>query len=130
MTDAEFEWRTNLAAIRAMRGDVLIAGLGLGFMILPTLEKREVSAVTVIENNADVIKLIAPQITTEKLQVIHADARTFEPQKRSYDCVYLDIWANVPNYDDWKDIKKLKRKYRKALRPKGWIAAWCEDMCA
>lgn len=124
MTDAEYEWRTNQSAVSAAVGDVLIAGLGIGFILRPMLAKAGVSSITVIERDADVIALVAPHFPS--VRVIEADAYTWTPPKKAFDCVYLDIWQNVPNADDWEDIKRLKRKYRAALRKGGWIAAWCE----
>ena len=125
MTDTEFEWRTNLEAVHKLTGDVLIAGLGIGFVIRPLLKRADVRSITVIENNADVIALVAPRYP--KVEIVHADAREWTPPKRAYDAIYLDIWQNVPNSDDREDIKTLKRKYHSALRKGGWIAAWCED---
>jgi hypothetical protein len=125
MTDTEFEWRSNLEAVSRLSGDVLIAGLGIGFILRPILKRADVKSVTVIERSADVIALVAPHYPTVK--VIQVDARDWEPPKRAYDAIYLDIWHNVPNSDDREDIKSLKRRYRSALRKGGWIAAWCED---
>lgn len=125
MTDAEFEWRSNLEAVNRMTGDILIAGLGIGFVIHPILGRPNVSSITVIEKNADVIALIAPRFPT--VNVIHADAREWRPTRRSYDCVYLDIWPDVPSSDQREDIKALKKKYRPGLRKGGWVKAWCED---
>ena len=125
MTDAEFEWRTSLTAVRKMRGDVLIIGLGIGFILSPIYRRRDISSVTVIEKSADVILLVAPCFPG--VTVIEADAYKWTPPKCAFDVIYFDIWPNIPNADDWADIKKLKRKYRSALRTGGWIAAWCED---
>lgn len=124
MTDAEFEWRTNLEAVSRLTGNVLVAGLGIGFMILPILDKG--ASVTVIENNKDVISLVVPQIKNERMNVIHADAKTWDAPRRAFDHAYLDIWANVPNSDDLLEIRELKKKYRRAVKPGGWLSAWCE----
>lgn len=123
MTDAEFEWRTQLQAVKRMTGDVLIAGLGIGFILRPILQDG-IASVTVLEKNADVIALVAPHFPTVK--IIEADARSWIPPRRAFDAIYFDIWADIPNADDRDDIKALKRKYRPALRKGGWIGAWCE----
>lgn len=127
MTDADFEWRTNLEAVSKMHGDVLLGGLGIGFVVLPILKRSSVKSVTVIENCADVIALIQPQIKHDKLNVIEADIRAWEVPRKAFDCIYLDVWPDVPNEDDRKDITALKRKYRRGLRPDGWIGVWCES---
>lgn len=127
MTDAEFEWRSNLEHVRRMRGDVLIAGLGIGFVLRPILSKSEVKSVTVIERDGDVISLVSPHFCSEKLSIIKADAYEWNPPSRAYDCIYLDIWSDVPNEDNAEEIRTLKKNYRPALRAKGWIAAWCQN---
>lgn len=125
MTDTEFEWRTNLEAVSNLHGDVLIAGLGIGFIVQPLLKRSDVTSVTVIEKSADVIALVAPHL--QGATVIEADIHTWEPPRKSFDSIYFDIWANIPNEDNREEIKGLKRRYRTALRPGGWMAAWCED---
>lgn len=127
MTDAEFECDTNRSVVQKMRGDVLIAGLGIGLILVPILKNPIVASVTVLENSKDVIALVAPKFEDKKLKVIKADCITWEPPKKSYDSIYFDIWPNVPNEDDALLIKTLKARYKPALRPKGWIAAWCES---
>ena len=124
MTDAEYEWRTNIMAVSKMTGDILIAGLGIGFIIKPMLCKNGVTSITVIENNHDVVALVGPRFPT--VNIIEADARQWIPPKKAFDCIYFDIWADVPNSDDWEDIKQLKRRYRPSLKQGGWISAWCE----
>src|SRR5579862_537062 len=70
MTDADYEWRTNLEAVDKMKGDVLLAGLGIGFIVCPALSDPGVSSVTVIENNADVVALIVPHLNGSKLKIV------------------------------------------------------------
>lgn len=127
MTDAEYECWTNQKFVEAARGDVLIAGLGLGLILGPALAKPGVRSVTVIEREPDVVALIEPTYKCPKLSVVVADAREWTPPAKAFDCIYLDIWPSVPDADDRADILSLKMKYRRALRPTGWIGAWCEE---
>jgi hypothetical protein len=55
MSDTRMEHYTNYKVVREARGNVLIAGLGLGMILHPILAKKEVLSVTVIEKYADVI---------------------------------------------------------------------------
>ncbi len=126
MTDAEFECWTNAEFIENARGDVLVAGLGIGLILGPILKLPRVTSVTVLEISPDVISLIAPLYKSPKLKAIVADAYKWEAPRKAFDCVYLDIWANVPNSDDRQDIVSLKKKYRSSLRPGGWLGVWCE----
>lgn len=127
MTDAEFEHRTN-SWVYTATGDVLIGGLGLGFVLPLLLVNKSVSSVTVLELSPDVIHLVAPQLKHKKLSVIQADVLTWEADKGTkYNCIFLDIWPNVPNGDDRKAIIDLKLRYRRFQRTGGWTRAWCED---
>src|SRR5687768_6070987 len=119
MTDAEFECWTNADFVRRAFGDVLVAGLGLGLVLQPLLDSKVVETVTVLERSADVIALIGPIYSNAKLTIIEADARKWEPPKKAYHFVYLDIWADVPNSDTLKDIAALKQRYRPSLKKHG-----------
>lgn len=127
MTDAEFECWTNSGFVRSAKGDVLIAGLGLGLVVEPLLKSSQVESVTVLEISPDVIALIGPVYDHIKLSIIKADARTWEVPKKAYDTIYLDIWADVPNSDNKDEIAALKKRYRPALKKGGTMSAWCES---
>jgi hypothetical protein len=127
MTDAEFECQTNVEVVRAAHGDVLIAGLGLGLILSPILEKSDVQSVTVLEVSPDVIALIGPRYQNSKLTIIEADVFLWQPPKKAFNFIYFDIWANVPNADDRPRIQLLKRRYRSALKTGGRTSVWCEN---
>ncbi len=127
MTDAEFECRTNIDMLHTAHGDVLIAGLGLGLILKPLLDKDSVKSVTVLERSPDVIALVGPLYQNEKLTIVEADAFQWSPPKKAFDFIYFDIWANVPNSDDKPQIQALKKRYRSALKKGGRTAAWCEN---
>ena len=96
MSDTDMEKRSNTHVIQNAHGNVLIAGLGLGMIILPLLEKPEVKSITVIEKNLDVIKLVHPYLKCDKLTVINADIFEWKPDKSTkFDCIYFDIWTFV-----------------------------------
>lgn len=128
MTDAEFECRTNGEFVRAARGDVLVAGLGIGLVLYRLLSDDRVKSITVLEKCADVIALVAPHLFDgDRLIVLLADVFDWKPPRKRFDCIYFDIWANIPNGDDADDIRVLKKRYRPALRRGGWMKAWCEN---
>lgn len=127
MTDAEFEWRSNLGFIVNAYGDVLIAGLGIGLILQPLIDAPDVLSITVIERSADVIALIGPHYQTPKLTIIEADAYMWTPPKKAYNVIYFDIWPDVPNSDNREEISGLKKRYRAALKKGGRSYAWCEE---
>ena len=45
MSDGDAEHRSNIQAVHKARGDVLIAGLGIGMILIPILRKPEVTSV-------------------------------------------------------------------------------------
>lgn len=120
MTDADFEKRTNVGPISSAHGDALVAGLGIG-LILAGLVAR-CRSVTVIENNADVIALVAKRF--KKVRVIHADIFEWQPPKQAqFDFIYFDIWPEI-NPDELKQARALHRKFRKHLKPGGYMESW------
>ena len=119
MTDDEFERSTNRQVLREARGDVLIGGLGIGLILDPIIAKAD--SVTVIEINPDVIKLVGPVFPSVK--IVEADCYSWKPEN-TYDVIYFDIWSYF-NSDTSRLASGLHRRYRKYLRPGGWIASWC-----
>ena len=117
MSETPMEHRTNAGFVLNSYGDVLIGGLGIGMIILPIQEKEEVSSVTVLEKNLDVIALIAHQLPlNNKVRILNEDVYTWKPDMR-FDSVYMDIWGDLST-DDYEDMKRLKRKYGHYLKPK------------
>lgn len=103
MTDARFERITNAEVVSESRGNALVAGLGIGLILGPMLERC--TSVTVIEKESDVISLVAPSYTMAS--VIHADIFEWLPLKgTTYDVIYFDIWPNICR-DDIKESTAL-----------------------
>lgn len=127
MSDTDMEWRTNMRFLKAAKGDVFVAGLGIGLVLVPLLKKPEVKSVTVIERNPDVIALVAPHFKSEKLRVIEGDAKL--PDKTlngdKFDTVWLDIWSDFSS-DNIVEMEALKQVYRKRVRRPGFVGCWSE----
>jgi hypothetical protein len=127
MTDAEFEIRTNWDFDYNAKGNVLIAGLGIGLILGNVLKKESVKSVLVIEKSVDVVRLVYPTYDCEKLTVLWGDIFSFLPLPgEKYDTIYFDIWPNICG-DYYKEIVDLKKRFRKYLAKGGWMHAWCED---
>lgn len=135
MSDTQMEQRSNYEAVSKATGHVLIAGLGLGMVLLPILKKKDVKSVTVIEKNPDVIAMITSaickavgKVAAKKLNVIQADIREWRPalSVRQFDTIYFDIWSDM-NVDEVEDRKTLHAAFRKYLRKGGWIGSWQYD---
>lgn len=136
MSDTLMEQSTNSRAVMEANGSVLIAGMGLGVMLIPVCRKPEVTKVLVIEKSADVIALVGPHVRAHlgadaaKLTILNADIFDFSPPKgQKWDVLWFDIWPSVCE-DNLDGLTKLKRRYAKRLNrenPKCWMRAWEED---
>jgi spermidine synthase len=128
MTDTLMEWETSYPFIEAARGNVLVAGLGLGMALVPVLQKQEVTSVTVVEKNQDVIDLVEKHLPNQdKLQALRADIFEWTPPaKVKFDTIYFDIWPFI-NQDNQNEIKKLKKRFKSRLARGGTMLAWLED---
>jgi hypothetical protein len=128
MSDTNAERCSNYDALSEARGRMLIAGLGLGYVLVPILRKPEVTHVTVVELEPDVVDLVEPAVRAhvpearDKLAVVVGDIFTWTPPE-IYDTIYFDIWADICT-DNLADITRLKRRF--ARRHRGWMGAWEE----
>lgn len=124
------EVETMKAPIAAARGRVLTYGLGLGYFAFHAAEKAEVSAVTVVERDPDVIDLflghILPQFPhREKITVVRDDAfhyaETVAPGAH-FDVSFTDLW-----HDPTDGIALYRRmKALEALCPDTQHHYWIE----
>jgi hypothetical protein len=125
MSDTEMEKASNREFVRMAKGDVLIAGLGIGLIIWPVVNKPEVTSVIVVEKYPDVIKLVSPHVQHPKLSIANADI--FEMKtKQMFDTIYFDIWPTIST-DNLDEMATLNRKFARRLRPGGWRGSWMED---
>ena len=94
MSDTAYERKTNSEIVRRAEGDVLIAGFGIGMILVPILSSPKVKSVTVIEISEEIPQMVLPYLPNqEKLTVIYADIMTWKPPKgQTWDIIYFDIW--------------------------------------
>lgn len=97
MSLAAMECESHMPHIAAARGHVVVAGLGMGFVTFNIMRKPEVTKVTVLERDREVIKLM-DQITDwrswPKVELVEGDALAYQPAE-PVDFLYADIWANL-----------------------------------
>jgi spermidine synthase len=128
MSDTWMEQRSNMDVYLHAKGDVLIAGLGIGMILLAIQDKPDVRSVTVVEKQAEVIELVKPQLPIDgKVVIVNQDIHDFQPVKR-YETIYFDIWDEISR-DNLKEMNKLHKKYRKWLMDGGWISSWRRNDC-
>lgn len=126
MSDTWMEKRSNYGFFLNARGDVLIAGLGIGMVLMGIQNKPEVTSVIVIEKEQEIIDLVAKQLPlNSKVTIIHADIFEYQT-KQKFDCIYFDIWDNVCS-DNWTEMKKLHAKFKSRKKPDAWISSWKKE---
>ena len=130
MSDTDMEKRTNYEFISNAKGDVMIAGLGIG-LILHNLEKKvktgEVKSITVYEKYQDVIDLITPYYKHLPLTVKCEDILNYLPPKEEiYDTIYFDIWPTIDT-NNLKDIRILHNRWKFHKRQDGWMDSWVKQ---
>lgn len=132
MSDTNMEHRTNRHAVNCATGDVLIAGLGLGMIVLPIAAKQNVTSVTVVEKYLDVIEGVgrklfpAMGLDSSKLTICHGDIMAWRPPKGvKYDCIYFDIWPHKCT-DNLKQMAKLHQSFKSRLKGNCWMDSWCK----
>ena len=132
MSDTPMEFNTNNHFIQNANGDVLIAGLGLGLVVLAIQDNPKIKSITIVEKYKEIIDLITKQITfNPKVEIINADIFEYKPNKDKFDVIYFDIWNNVCG-DHYMKMKKLHRKFcRKVNRENknSFIDSWRKEDC-
>lgn len=131
MSDTEYEKITNNYVMRISGGNVLIAGLGIGMILLPMLKKSSVKKIIVVEREKDIINLVYKHIkkfdTENKLELIHDDINNVEFKKGTkFDVIYFDIWNNVCG-DNYSEMKNLRKKFRKYRAKDSVVDSWEEE---
>ena len=104
--------------IKLMNGNILVLGLGLGYISYMLSLKDDVSSITIIEKDEEIINLFKKYILDkfnfkDKIKIIHQDALDFlkTTSLDSYQFIYVDLYHN-PN-DGLKlflYIKKIEAK--------------------
>lgn len=127
MSDVPSESWENLAPCGHVFEDstVLVNGLGIG-MLLDAMLRKQPRHITVVENSADVIALVAPHYAGKPVTIVHADALEYKPPKGAhYDVVWHDIWPDICG-DNLQQMGILHRKY---ARRATWQGSWCRIEC-
>lgn len=118
--------------IEAAHGNVLTYGLGLGYYAFHVARKPNVTSVTCVDTDGDIIALfeknILPAFPAEaaaKLKIIKADAFEFASgiSDGTFDYIYADIWRDA---GDGRELY-LKFKSLEDRSPSSDFGYWIED---
>jgi len=123
MSDSVMEKKTNLDFLNNAKGNILVAGLGLGMILIALKDKKTVEKITVVEIDQNLIDLISPTLSKHiNIDIINQDINDFDP-KEKYDTIYCDIWNNIEG-DNLEEMTILYNKLKGSLSEDGWISNW------
>ena len=97
MSDLPIEHAQMKAALKDMKGHVLVGGLGLGLAVSLLAKQKGIKAITVVEKSQEVIQLVSGHIPVKyPFTVIHQDLFYFLKQYQGpmFDGAFYDIWAS------------------------------------
>jgi len=102
-------------AFHAMHGRVLVGGLGLGMAANMIAATPQVSAVTVIEKEPDIIRLVEGNLDP-KVSVIQADVFKYTSKMGAsqFDSAYYDTWYSTARREWGVSVVPLYRASRRA----------------
>lgn len=130
MTLLPNEINSQIRYVSEAFGNVLTYGLGLGYYALKVAMKENVSSVTVVDCDEEVISLFNesilpsfPKKAAEKIKVIKSDAFAFAEGLKDgdYDYIYADIWHDVSDGTELYKKFKEREKYCKTAKYGYWI---------
>lgn len=127
MSDTPQEQESLVPVIQRARGDVLMGGLGIGYLPTRLMRKAEVKSITIVEKNQDVIALVYPQIWGPKTNIIVGDIFDYliGTDKR-YDFIHVDIWMGI--LQPLKGIQRVRNLAKTCLKPNGEVHCWAQEL--
>lgn len=110
-------------------GDVLIGGLGLGYVVLKIAEKKNVKSVTVVELRKEVVDLISPYMKNKKIRIVNDDIYNFIKETNlTFDYCYFDIHYGTGENTYIDTIIPLRISAHQHLKGKFKIYCWAEEI--
>ena len=91
------EIETMKPYIKKGKGNVLVLGLGMGYVSYMMSLKDEVKSITIIEKDKEIIELfkkaLLPQfVNKNKIKIIEDDAISYLNKNNKYDYIFADLW--------------------------------------
>ena len=124
MKDCQYEYDTHQWLWDNATGNILVAGLGIGFLNKELIDNHNFTSVTIIENSQDVIDLVWPYCAKDsRFTLIKEDIETWNvPAGSHWDIGWFDSWVadNPLSYDAY--VSAMKYKYGQFCDK---IGAWC-----
>jgi len=111
MSDRPSEFKEHIPFFSLqLHGNVLVCGLGIGFINEVLITIPEIEKVVIVEKHQEVIDLVWPYCKKdERFEIIHDDADTWKPTM-NFDFAWLDSWIEHDKIeqDEWWEITTKK----------------------
>jgi hypothetical protein len=115
MSMTPFEIESQEIGVRLSRGHVLICGLGIGWSAMTCALREDVTEVTVVERDPEVIALFAalgvadqlPPAARQKIRIVEGDAFAFRPSSR-VDLLMPDIWHPLVSDGRVQEVQRMQ----------------------
>lgn len=112
------EIETMRRPLQNAHGRVLAFGLGLGYYAYMASEKEEVTHVTVVERDSEILSLFCEELLPqfahrEKIELVQADAFAYAANlpKGRFDSVFVDLWHDVSDgFPLYLRMRRLERE--------------------
>lgn len=106
------EIETMAPFINKAKGNVLVLGLGMGYVSFMMALKQEVKSVTIIEKDSEIIDLFNSLIwpnfkNKDKIKIVKDDAVNYVRNNKHFDYIFADLWHS--SEDGLPLFVKLKR---------------------
>lgn len=120
MSITPMELMTQRPGIRFAKGHVIVAGLGLGWMLVEVLRKKKVTKVTLVERSQELVDWILPRLEMmfpqgKKPDVVVDDAYKAIP-KMTADVALIDIFECYGSNDFCEDLYYKDPEHRRPDR--------------
>jgi spermidine synthase len=130
MSMTPYEIESQEIGVRLSRGHVLIQGLGMGWSAMASALREEVSRVTVVERDRDVIALFdalgvadqLPATARAKIRIVEGDAFAYRPDS-PVDLLMPDIWQPLVSDGRVQEVQRLQ-----ANSDAGAVYFWGQEM--
>lgn len=110
--------------VRAAKGNVLIGGLGMGWLAREVLRKKGVKNVTIVEKDPDIAKFFGEPFLREfntRVDIITGDAFVYaEDYGSKYDRILMDIWHDYGNQKDSRWLRLVDKYHGTSTKLWQW----------
>ena len=116
MSLAPMEVLSQRYGVKRSKGNVLVGGLGMGWLTMRVLDRKKVKNVLVIEKDKDIAKTFGPWLKKKykgRLKIITGDfwENLDSRDPKEFDSILVDIWQTPQERDSCRKYGDLKSNH-------------------